>query len=508
MINDVTVSRRQFLSIAGIGAASAFLASCGVSGGDAKQAEKALRACFAQPITDLDPLSATTTVDEPALMARRLIFDTLVRRVGDEITPALATSWEQPDEETWVFKIRDDVTFHDGTRLTAHDVVATINRATSTTTNLSPLWEAVTSAEATDDTTVTIKTDGPLGTLLVNLTLLFITPKDRLEEPGFFRKPVGSGPFRVQSFTPSSKLELVRWDDYWDEKALQPKVELPYIPETSTAITSLLRGDIDVFWPVPPDQVQDVEGKNGVKLEREPSWVYFLMWFNCSREPFTDARVRRAMWHALDLTSIVAELYGESATVMDAPIPSSVFGAAAQQPYAYDPDKARKLLADAGLPRGFETSLMWFPTSGPLISELAQAMISGWEEIGIKVRAEQIEKATWLERLNKLDWDLELQTNTVTTGDADFTLGRLYTSSANRMGYQNPRLDKLLADARATSEPAERESLYAEACKIIWEDAVGIFPATIVTVYALRDSVRGFAPVPSNQPDLAKVSVS
>src|SRR5690606_3780007 len=111
MINDVTVSRRQFLSIAGIGAASAFLASCGVSGGDAKQAEKALRACFAQPITDLDPLSATTTVDEPALMARRLIFDTLVRRVGDEITPALATSWEQPDEETWVFKIRDDVTF-------------------------------------------------------------------------------------------------------------------------------------------------------------------------------------------------------------------------------------------------------------------------------------------------------------------------------------------------------------------------------------------------------------
>lgn len=508
MTNNLTVNRRQFLTIAGIGTASAFLASCGVSGGDAKQAEEALRACFAQPITDLDPLSATTTVDEPALMARRLIFDTLVRRTGDEITPGLATSWEQPDDETWVFKLRDDVKFHDGTKLTAHDVVATLNRATSTTTNLSPLWEAVTSAEATDDTTVTIKTDGPLGTMLVNLTLLFITPGDRLDDPSFFRKPVGSGPFQVQSFTPSSKLELVRWDEYWDEKALQPKVELPYIPETSTAITSLLSKSIDVFWPVPPDQVQDVEGKDGIKLEREPSWVYFLMWFNCSRKPFTDPRVRQAMWHGLDVASIVQDLYGDSATVMDAPIPSSVFGSATQQPYSYDPDKARKLLTDAGLPNGFETSLMWFPTSGPLISELAQAMISNWEEIGIKVQAQQIEKATWLERLNKLDWDLELQTNTVTTGDADFTLGRLYTSSANRMGYQNPQLDKVLADARATSDPAERESLYAEACKIIWEDAVGIFPATIITVYALRDSLKGFTPVPSNQPDLSKVTVA
>jgi peptide/nickel transport system substrate-binding protein len=508
MTHQFSMDRRRFLSVAGIGAAGAFLAACGVGGGDQTKAKAALKACFAQPITDLDPLSATATVDEPALMARRLIFDTLVRRQGDGFAPALATSWSQPDEQTWVFKLRDDVQFHDGTKLTARDVVASVTKAISKTTNLSPLWKSVKSAEATDDTTVTIKTDGPLGTMLVNLTLLFIPPGDKLDDASFFRKPIGSGPYKVDSFTPSSNLSLVRADKYWGTPAKNDGVSLPYIAETSTAITSLLNGDVDALWPVPPDQVGDVSGKSGVTVKRLPSYVYFFNWFNCGRKPFTDVRVRQAMWRAVDVAGIVKQLYGESAVVMDAPIPSGVFGSAPQQPYSYDPDAARQLLAQAGLGGGFSTSLMWFATSGPLISQLAQALISGWAKVGIKVEAQQIEKATWLERLNKLDWDMDLQTNTVTTGDADFTLGRLYTSSANRMGYHNADLDTVLAKARASTDQDERKTLYAQACKTIWDDAVGIFPATMTTAYAVRDSLQGFEPAPSNQPDLSAVSLA
>jgi peptide/nickel transport system substrate-binding protein len=102
---------------------------------------------------------------------------------------------------------------------------------------------------------------------------------------------------------------------------------------------------------------------------------------------------------------------------------------------------------------------------------------------------------------------MDLQTNTVTTGDADFTIGRLYTSSANRMGYKNPDLDEVLAKARASFDAAERKTLYGQACKTIWEDAVGIFPATITTAYGVRTSLQGFTPVPSNQPDLSAVVV-
>jgi peptide/nickel transport system substrate-binding protein len=507
MKNDLSINRRGFLAVAGVGAASAFLAACGVGGGDKAKAKSALTACFAQPITDLDPLSANTTVDEPALMARRLIFDTLVHRQGDTFAPALAKSWTRPDPETWVFTLRDDVTFHDGTKLTARDVVASVNRAITTTTNLSPLWTSVKSAEASGDTGVTIKTDGPLGTMLVNLTLLFIPPGDKLKDPSFFRKPVGSGPYRVDSFTPSSKLSLVRADSYWGTAAKNAAISVPYIPETSTAITSLLTGDVDALWPVPPDQVQDVTGKDGIKVDRVASYVYYFNWFNCGRKPFTDARVRQAMWHAVDIAGIVKDLYGESATVMESPIPSAVFGSAPQQPYAYDPDKAHQLLEQAGLAGGFQTSLMWFASSGPLIGQLAQSLISGWSKVGIKVAPQQIEKATWLDRLNKLDWDMDLQTNTVTTGDADFTLGRLYTSKANRLGYHNPDLDTLLAKARASSDQDERKTLYAQACATIWNDAVGIFPATMATAYAQRTSLQGFTPVPSNQPDLSTVTV-
>jgi peptide/nickel transport system substrate-binding protein len=506
MDNGNTINRRRFLSVAGVGAAGAFLAACGVAGGDAEKAKSALQVCFAQPITDLDPLSPNTTVDEPALLARRLIFDTLVHHQGDSYAPALATKWTRPDPQTWVFTLRDDVLFHDGTKLTSADVVASIKKAISTTTNLSALWSSVTSAEATDPTTVTIKTKGPLGTMLVNLSLLFIPPGNRLNDAAFFRKPVGSGPYRVDAFAPSSKLSLVRADKYWGEVARNTAIDLPYIPETSTAITSLITGKVDAFWPVPPDQVRDVTGKDGVKVDRMPSYVYFLNWFNCGRKPFTDARVRRAMWHAVDVNSIVRDLYGESATVMDAPIPAAVFGAAPQQPYAYDPDLAKRLLAEAGLSGGFRTSLMWFASSGPLISQLAQSMIASWAKVGVQVEAQQIEKASWLTRLNKLDWDMDLQTNTVTTGDADFTLGRLYTSQANRMGYKNPGLDELLAKARGSSDQAERKDLYGQACKAIWSDAVGIFPATVTTAYAVRSSVQGFTPVPSNQPDLSTVT--
>ncbi|WP_238005328.1 ABC transporter substrate-binding protein [Dactylosporangium sp. AC04546] len=508
MKDELRLQRRTFLSLAGVGAASAFLAACGVGGGDPKAARSALNACFAQPITDLDPLSPTTTVDEGALMVRRLIFDTLVHRDGETFVPALATKWTQPDPNTWLFTLRGDVKFHDGTPLTAKDVAASVNKVAKDTTNLKALWTAVTGAEAVDDTTVKITTSSPLGTMLVNLTLLFIAPADKLGNADFFRKPVGSGPYRVESFTPSLKLSLVKADNYWGTPAANTAITVPYIAETSTAITSVLNGDVDAFWPVPPDQVADVTGKKGVKVERLPSYVYFLNWFNSSRAPFTDPRVRRALWHAVDVAGIVKNLYGEAATVMDAPIPSAVFGSAAQTPYAYDPDKAKALLTEAGLGGGFNSSMMWFATNGPLITELAQALISGWAKVGVKVEPQQIEKATWLDRLNKLDWDMDLQTNTVTTGDADFTLGRLYASTANRMGYKNLALDKVLADARASLDQAERKRLYAQACKTIWDDAVGIFPATITTAYAVSTSMQGFTPVPSNQPDLSVVTVA
>ncbi|TDD80684.1 ABC transporter substrate-binding protein [Actinomadura darangshiensis] len=499
------VRRREFLALAGLAASAVAVGGCGAAGGAGAAPDGSLRAAFGQPVTDLDPYNAGTAVDEASLIVKRLVFDTLVRYEGEKLVPGLATSWRRTNDTTWVFELRPGVRFHDGSPLTARDVVACVERTKAVKSAQSALWAAVKSARADGDHRVVFVTDGPQGTLPVNLTLLFIVPARLVADPAQKRRPVGSGPFRVTGFTPSTSVELARFDGYWGGRAGLPGISMPFIAETSSAITALRNGDVDLLWPVPSDQLGEVKGQRGVKVETVPSWTYYLAWFNCGRKPFTDPRVRRAMVQALDMEEIVGKLFGAGAERMRAPIPSTVFGYAEQPPYPHDPDAARRALRDAGLGGGFETTMMWFDATGPLARELAQSMISAWDGIGVKVAPQSIEKAQWLQRLNTLDWDMELQTNTVTTGDAAFTLGRLYTSKADRMGYKNPGLDKVLAEAGQSADPKHREELYAQACKTIWDDAVGVFPATLTTAYGLRSALTGFTAAANNQPDLSTV---
>ncbi|WP_243659147.1 ABC transporter substrate-binding protein [Tamaricihabitans halophyticus] len=501
-----TVSRRGFLRISGAGLAMAYLSGCDL-GGSSSAAAEALGAAFAQPINDLDP-HGPSSVDESTLLACRLIYDTPTRRTDAGIEPSLAKSWRQLDELTWELSLREDVEFHDGSKLAARDLRASLLRVRDADTAQSALWTTVEDVTVDGEHTVRISTTEPLGTMPVNLSLLFVLPADQLDSPDFFRQPVGSGPFRVTSFTPALGLNLEPAKTYWGELAKVNQVNLPYIPETSSQITSLRTGELDLLWPIPPDQLAAFDGADNVEVHTVPSYVYYFTWFNCARKPFTDPRVRRAMWHAADVAGIVRNLFGKGAEVMTAPIPKTVFGYAEQPAYQHDPELAKRELASAGYPNGFRTSLMWFDTTGPLARQLAEALISEWAKVGITVEPQSLEKADWLDRLNALDWDMELQTNTVTTGDADFTLGRLYHSEAERLGYRNERLDQLLRTASRVSDQDQRERLYAQACGLVWDDAAGIFPAALNSSYGVRSGVHGFVPAPSNQPDLRPVTLS
>ncbi|MEV0390453.1 ABC transporter substrate-binding protein [Nonomuraea sp. NPDC050643] len=508
------VGRRRFLALLGAGVAGAslpaFATGCAPGGpgtAPASGRSRPFSAAFYQAINDLDPHGASA-VDEASLLANRQIYDTLVARKGTGLAPSLATNWRQPDDTTWEFTLRDDVVFHDGSKLTSADVKASLERLMSSDGPQKPLWSALDAVEAPDGSTIKITTTDPLGTLLVNLTLAFIVPAAQIGKADLSRKPIGSGPFAVESFTPSSQLMLKATANHWGGKAKVSGLRMPYIPEASTRMTSLQNGEVDVTWIIPPDELKRLGGVEGVKIESEPGLNYFLAWFNCGREPFSDPRVRRALYRALDVKTIVSSLYGDAATVMDAPIPPAVFGHAPQQPYDYDPELAKRELAEAGHGSGIRTSMMWFKDTGPLATELAQSIISAWAKVGVVVEPQQIEKAAWIKRLTALDWDIELQVNTVTTGDADYTLGRLYTSEANRMGYKNKELDGILAKAKSTPDQEERKSLYARACEIIWRDAVGVFPAALSATYGLRSSVTGFVPVANSQPEFRTVSAA
>ncbi|RZT27884.1 peptide/nickel transport system substrate-binding protein [Kribbella sp. VKM Ac-2569] len=446
--------------------------------------------------------------EEAVQTAIQQIMEPLVRVDGGKIVPVLATAWENPDPNTWVFKLRSGVKFSDGTPFTAKDVVASYERHKKLDGPLVPLYSTVTSFAATDDQTVTVKTSKPLGTLLSSLTLLFIGPADKINTEGFFNKPIGTGPFTVSSFKPDEKLELAANPTYWDGAPKLNKLEFVNIPEVAGRITGLENGEVDVLTQIPPDQVGSVKGSDQIKYETTPSWTYYFDWFNSNRKPFNDKRVRQAMWHALNLEGTVKDLFGDLASVAQAPLAQGVIGAPKLSPYTYDPAKAKQLLTEAGYPNGFTTSMQWPLEGGPNIRALAQAMISDWAKIGVTVKPLEKERAQWLEDFGKLNWDMNLQTNVTGTGDADYTLARLYVCTAKRNGYCNPALDKLLLDARSSVDQAARPKLYQQAGQTIWDDAVGIFPAELASNSAVRSRVQGFVMPPSGRPLFAKVTVS
>ena len=470
-----------------------------VSGGTAGTPSGRLVVSLPQRIVNLDPLG-TSAAEEPVRIVAQHVFDTLVVRDIDsgEYRPSVATKWEtSSDGTTWSFTLRDDVKFHDDTELTATDVQASLERLVEVGGPFAALWATLDHVTATSDTTVDITTKGPLGTVLANVALLSIAPAAGMAQEGFFNKPIGSGPFKVVRYEPDSELELEANDNYWGSKAGVKTLIFRDIPELAARVTALVTGEIDFTYRLPPDQAKTLQENDSIEIVTSPSYRYYFIWMNASREPYTDKRVRQAMIYALDIDTMVETLLSGVAERMDAPIPSTVFGYAPQTPYAYDPEKAKSLLAEAGYPNGFETNMIWNPGSDPQDREIAQALFSYWNAIGVKVEDRQQERAKWLEDLLALNWDLDFQGNTVTTGDADFTLRRLYLSSANRTGYANPELDKLLQDAAATVDQQERKELYARVCKHLWDEAVGIYPFQQIFNFAYQKRLRGFKPSPS-----------
>ncbi len=506
--------------LAGLATLALVLAACSSGAGDIAATPTApsipdaapveggtLRVGLPVSVVTLDPHGSAST-ERTVLTVVQHFMDTLVLRVGDEFQPRLAVSWRSPDPLTWVFQLREGVEFHDGTPFGADDVVASVERVKSQGGPASALWATLENITATGELEVTIKTTAPLGPMLTNLAQLNIGPAGQMDDPAFWTRPVGTGPFKVSAFVPDGFIRLVAFDGYWDGRPSLDGIDFSQIPEASSRLTALVTGEIDITYDIPPDQLSTLLKADDITVETVPSYTYYFIWFNNSLEPFTDVRVRRAMWHALDVESIVADLYRDIGRVAGSPIPQAVFGSGdVLQQYEYNPELARQLLAEAGYSDGFKTSIQWNSECCPNIRALTQTMVSYWRDIGVEVELLEKERAVWLADLLALNWEMNVQTNSVQTGDADFTLGRLYTTAANRLGYSDLEVDKWLGDARAASDQNVRADLYAKAARRIWEDAAGIFPVDLLSSFAWRDNVQGFVPVADDKPRFHEVSL-
>lgn len=444
--------------------------------------------------------------EDGVLQASEQVFDTLVTTVDGGYEPRLAESWENPDPLTWVINLREGVTFSDGTEFTSADVAATIQRHLDVQSLLAPLLSSVTNSDTTDPNTLVLTTDVPLGNLLGTFSMMYIAQGSALNDDAYWQKPVGTGAFKIDEFVPDNFIKMSRNDSYWGTPAVLDTIEYRDIPEASARITALETGEIDVTTAVAPDQVDLVAGADGVTLDSVESLTYWLGWFNNERAPFTDVRVRQALWHAMNLEETVPALYGDTASIGRAPVAASAFGASEFEPYEYDVDLAKSLLADAGFPNGFETTISYPIDAGPNVRQLAQAIISDLAAVGVKVTAVESERANWLPDLMALNWDMQIFTNTTATGDADYTLGRLYKSSAKRLGFANAEVDQWLAEAVASVDQEERAELYRKVSEHLWDNAVGFYPAQMKINIAYRDDVIGVELPATGRVSFAEVS--
>lgn len=441
---------------------------------------QALRIGIQSPPSTLDPHWLLNLSNTGAL---RNIYETLVARDAEmRLRPGLAESWRVVDDTTWEFRLRPGVRFHDGSALTAADVAASFQRVPNVPGNPNPYTiylAGVTGVEVVDDLTLRIRTNGPLPILPTNLTQIFIVPRSVAEkgnaEFNAGTAAIGTGPFKVVSWSTSAPLAMRRNDDWWGGAVPWESATLVPIPVDSARVAALLAGDVDFINNVPLQDAPRIRDDRRFALFDAPSVYAANLYLDVERpsppgveaegrNPFADVRVRRAMSLALNREGIAKQIMEGFAEPTDQPAPPFVFGALSGRAVpAADPAAARALLAEAGFPQGFGLNLFCSPSRTPRI---CQAMAAAWTRIGIRTTVEVVPQATFLTRRNKREYGAFVTAFGSLTGETSYLLGSQLHSAGtvpglgtlNFTGLGTPETDALIQQARATLDDTARET--------------------------------------------------
>lgn len=469
----------------------------------------------------LDPAHA---VDGESFKIADNVFDTLVRyRLGStEIEPALAKSWIISDDGlTYTFRLRAGVLFHDGAPLNAGAVVFSLLRQFDVqhpfhkTGGRYLYWDAmgmsdiVSGVEALDGLTVRITLKRPEAPFLANLGMNFaaVVSPAAVKKYGaaFGSHPVGSGPFIFERWRKDDRIVLRANPAYWEGRPYLDRVMFRSIPDNSVRYLELRTGAIAMMDFPNPDDLPLIERDPKLKLLTQAGMNVGYLAMNVRRPPFDNPLVRRAVNHAINKQALIELVYAGRAQAAVNPLPPVVWGYAdGVTPYAYDPDRARQLLAEAGLPDGFRTTLWTMSAPRPYLPDglkAAEAIRADLSKVGIEARIVSYEWGTYLAKTRNGEHDMCLLGWTGDNGDPDNFLFILFdkTSNANVAFYRNDALQELLLRAKREGSRAERERLYRRAQEIIHRDAPWAPLAHAVQVIAARRRVEGFVLEPTGK---------
>lgn len=467
----------------------------------------------------LDPHTVTATNDFRILVN---IYDGLVRfKDGTlEVEPALAESWDvSEDGKTYRFKLREGVKFHDGSDFTAEAVKFNFDRMLDKdhpfyNTGPFPLsfnFASISSINVIDAHTVEFKLKEAFAPFLSNLaypTGLIVSPH-AVEKFGkeYGRHPSGTGAFKFGEWLSNQRVVIERNADHWNGSAKLDAVVFRPITDANTRVAEMMAGGLDVMVEVPPDNLATFkQDANFNVTEQAGPHVWFAI-LNTKEGPFADKRVRQAANYAVNKETLVTDVLQDTATVAAGPIPPAFnWVESAVEPYAYDPEQAKALLAQAGLEN---TELTFYVTEGgsgmldPIT--MGAAIQADLQAVGFKVKIETYEWNTFLGRVNPgLKGKADMAEMAWMTNDPDTVPYLTLRTDAmpdkggfNSGYYSNPEVDKLLEQARASSDQAERGKLYGQVQAIVHEDAPWLFVANWKQNAVTTAAVQGFELQPS-----------
>jgi peptide/nickel transport system substrate-binding protein len=423
------------------------------------------------------------------------IYEMLLVRdpVTAELGPSLATSWEQVDDTTWRFKLREGVTFHNGEPFNADAVVYSVERMIDPEFNseIISFVETISGAEAVDDSTVDIFTSGPDPILLARMTWLNIVPPVYTEEnaANFGNEPVGTGPYKFVEWVKGDHVKLEANADYWGGAPSIAEVTIRTIPEEATAASALQAGEVDLVRHLIPEYLDQVPKSASVHGIEFP-WIRI----NTNVEPLNDVRVRQALNYAIDKEALRDALYSGYAAVAEGQIltPGHFGYNPDVKAYPYDPDKARQLLQEAGAEGA---TLEFVGEAGRWLKdkELVEALAAQLEAVGLNIDVNIAEWSQWLDLLfagAQAAPDLQYSSHDNSLFDADRTLSVLFTSEGSQAAYANPEVDRLVTEARTETDTAAREDMYHQAVQMIYDDAACVFLLNLDDIYGMSQSLE------------------
>ena len=451
---------------------------------------------------DPDQLDPHTTTSSFAFTVLENVYDTLVQP-GDDLTPepALAESWETSEDLlTWTFTLRDGVTFHDGSPLTADDVVASYERIAEEGANAFRLG-AVEAYDAPDDLTVVMELNRPAPNLLDQIGAfkgMAIAPAAAIDAGTLGDEPIGTGPFAFVSFTPGDSVVLEANPGYWGEGPFLDGVEFRVIPDESVKVTNLETGEVDWIDSVPPQQLDQLEADDQIVLGRVAGNDYWYLSLNNEREPFDDPDVRRAIAFALDIETITEAAKFDAATPNETAIPETSFWYFDYAPFGQDLDEAQRLLDEAGVD---DLTIDLMVTSEfPETVTSAQVIASQLAEIGIDVEIRTEDFSTWLADQGDGQFDAFALGWLGNIDPDDFYYAQHHsTGGFNFQGFADDEVDELLDAARVETDQDTRKELYDQAAARIVDLASYIYFYNPEILEAWSPSVSGY----ETRPDVA-----